>query len=171
MAEIKDAEQIVDGRILRFIGRHRVMTLACCSAGEQGLSDGGELWCCNLFYAYMPTFGHNENGGSDGGAFVFTSPEQTRHAAIFGHNPQVAGSIVLESRVVARLQGLQFQGVVHRADESNPELLGVAKKAYLKRFPFAVAMLSDLWVMEITSMKYTDNTLGFGTKLHWTNVI
>lgn len=148
--------QLPDPRILRFIGRHRVMTLAASAAGT------GELWCCNLFYAFLAP----GTIGFGGGAFVFTSPAATRHAAMFSGNPSVAGSVVLESKAVARLQGLQLQGVVRRADAA-PELLAAAKGAYLRRFPFAAVMLSDLWVLEVTRLKYTDNTLGFGTKLHW----
>ena len=107
-----------DDRILRFIGRHRVM------------------------------------------------PVETEHALLLAKNPAAAGSVVLESKIVGRLQGLQFQGTVSRADASS-EQAGTAKNAYLKRFPFAAVMLSDLWVLRITRFKYTDNTLGFGTKLHW----
>ena len=144
-----------DERILRLIGRHRVMTLAA-SAPE-----GGGLWCCNLFYAYQ-----RPSAELPGGAFVFTSPVETEHALLLAKNPAAAGSVVLESKIVGRLQGLQFQGTVSRADASS-EQAGTAKNAYLKRFPFAAVMLSDLWVLRITRFKYTDNTLGFGTKLHW----
>lgn len=148
----------VDPRILRFIGRHRVLTLATAAP------ETGDLWCCNLFYAYMPA----SRAMSDfpGGAFVFTSPAETRHAEMFSGNSYVAGSVVLESKTVGRLQGLQLQGTVQRAD-TFPETFSAAKNTYLKRFPFAAVMLSDLWVMEVTRLKYTDNTLGFGTKLHW----
>lgn len=155
-----DAVLPVDPRIVRFIGRHRVMTLAA------SVPDGGELWCCNLFYAYMRSAQAADFPDFAGGAFVFTSPETTRHAAMFSACPKVAGAIVLESKAVGRLQGLQLQGIVRRADTSAG-LLAAAKHAYLKRFPFAAVMLSDLWVLEITRLKYTDNTLGFGTKLHW----
>lgn len=143
-----------DSRILKFIQRHHVMTL--CTA-ESAVEDG--MWCCNLFYAVTECT-------SSGPALVFTSPLATEHATNFTTYPEVAGSIVLESKVIGKLQGLQLQGIVRRAD-AFPELQAQAKKAYLKRFPFAAVMLSDLWVVELTRLKYTDNTLGFGTKLHW----
>lgn len=156
--ENNDTALAVDPRIVRFIGRHRVLTLATATP------ETGDLWCCNLFYAYMPASAALPDCA--GGAFVFTSPEATRHAAMFSASPNVAGSVVLESKVVGRLQGLQLQGIVRRADTA-PETLAAAKGAYLKRFPFAAVMLSDLWVLEVSRLKYTDNTLGFGTKLHW----
>lgn len=153
----ESALSVVDARIVRFVGRHRVMTLATADA-----SAGGELWCCNLFYAYLAP----GTLGFAGGAFVFTSPTETRHAAQFTAHGRVAASVVLESKVVGRLQGLQLQGTVHRAD-SSAEWLSAARSGYLKRFPFAAPMLSELWLLEVSNMKYTDNTLGFGTKLFW----
>lgn len=144
-----------DERIRHFIGRHRVMTLAT-------KSPQGELWCCNLFYAYIAP-----GDAFPGGALVFTSPANTLHATYMTENACVAGSIVLESKVVGKLQGLQLQGTVIHADE-YPPLCETAKKAYLKRFPFAALILSDLWILRLTRLKYTDNTLGFGTKLNWT---
>lgn len=153
-AEGRGVGEAPDERIRRFIGRHRVMTLATTS-------HQGEPWCCNLFYAYIAP-----GDEFPGGALVFTSPASTLHAAYMAGNPFVAGSIVLESKVVGKLQGLQLQGSVIHADE-HPALCETAKKAYLKRFPFAALILSDLWLLRLTRLKYTDNTLGFGTKLHW----
>lgn len=152
--EDKEGRGVPDERILQFIGRHRVMTLAAASTA-------GDLWCCNLFYAYIAP-----GTQFPGGALVFTSPAHTLHATYMTENPSVAGSIVLESKVVGKLQGLQLKGTVMRADE-NPALGEQAKKVYLKRFPFAALILSDLWVLALSRLKYTDNTLGFGTKLHW----
>ncbi len=154
----ESALSVVDARIVRFIGRHRVMTLAAASGG------GAEpdLWCCNLFYAYLAP----GTLGFEGGAFVFTSPAETRHAVLFAVQPRVAASIVLESKVVGRLQGLQIQGAVHRVTDAS-EWFPTVRNAYLKRFPFAAPMLSDLWLLEVSQLKYTDNTLGFGTKLLW----
>ena len=42
------------------------------------------------------------------------------------------------------------------------------KKLYIKTFSFAIFMDLDLWMVEMDSYKFTDNTLGFGKKLHWT---
>lgn len=145
---------VVDPRIVRFVGRHRVMTLATVSEDD--------IRCCNLFYAYLKP----ETLGFSGGAFVFTSPEETRHAVSFTAQPRVAASVVLESKLIGRLQGLQIQGTVHRVTEAS-EWYSTARNTYLTRFPFAAPMLSDLWLLEVSTLKYTDNTLGFGTKLLW----
>ena len=75
-------------------------------------------------------------------------------------NDSVALSIVLETRIVGRVQGLQVAGKAHRGDDE-------ARKSYIKRFPYAAAADLELWMVEPTFMKLTDNTLGFGKKLIW----
>ncbi len=139
---------LVDGRILKFIARHHVLTLATC--------DGGAPWCSHMFYVYMVS----EN------RFVFSSDLGTRHACEAAVNCRVAGSVVLESRVVGRLQGLQLEGVMRRAEDDGVPG-GAARAAYLKRFPYALPMDLTLWTLEPVVMKFTDNTLGFGKKLLW----
>ncbi len=136
-----------DRRITAFIRRHHVMTLATGS--------GDRPWCSNAFYAYMEA----QN------AFVITANPNTRHGAEMEANPMVAGSIVLESRIVGNLQGVQFEALVYPAPE-HP-LKEEARAAYLKRFPYAVFADLDLWIVAPTHLKLTDNRLGFGKKLIW----
>ena len=135
-----------DKRIIKFLHRHHVMTLATCHDNRP--------WCCQCFYVYVDRLR----------GLVFTSDATTRHIAEAMEQPHVAGSIVLETTVVGKLQGIQFEGKVIEADG---ELLREIKIAYLKRFPFALLMDTKLWFVELTSMKMTDNRLGFGKKLYW----
>lgn len=81
----------------------------------------------------------------------------------FTKNKQVAGTIHLETKIVGMIRGIQFIGEVVRPDEAE-----TARLIYLKRFPFAVFMDSEFWVLRIDSIKMTDNRLGFGKKIHWT---
>lgn len=133
----------IDPRIGKFIAKHHVLTLATATAD-------GEPYCCNVFYAYDKT----------SGAFIFTSDNTTHHAAMMLQNSRVAASVVLETRIVGRVQGLQITGQVGRATDSD-------KTLYLKRFPYAVVADLTLWRLEADMMKLTDNTLGFGKKLIW----
>lgn len=133
-------------KIIDFIKKHHVLTLATCSDNKP--------WCCNCFYAFYET----------GNLLVFTSEENTRHVAEALTNHEVSGSIVLETRIVGRIQGLQLTGHMFRPEG---ELLEKVRKRYLKRFPYARFMLAELWCIELKYLKYTDNTLGFGKKLIW----
>lgn len=108
-------------------------------------------WSCQVFYSYF----------SGDNSLLFTSGSDTRHIGEALSNPNVSVSIVLESKVVARLQGVQIEGVLGGAEEDS------YRSAFIKRFPFIALSLGTLWRVEIVSAKYTDNTLGFGTKLHF----
>lgn len=135
----------VDKRIASFIRRHHVLTLAT--------SADGELWCSNMFYAYDPARN----------IFVFTSDATTRHIEQAMANNIVAASIVLETRVVGRLKGLQLTGRIRHSGDDE----AAARKLYLKRFPYAAVAELNLWIIEPSYYKFTDNTLGFGKKLIW----
>jgi len=83
-------------------------------------------------------------------------------------NSMVAGSVVLETRIIGKIQGVQFQGIVTVAEG---ERLKMAERAYLKRFPVAALMDTHLWIVDLTLLKMTDNLLGFGKKLIWTGTL
>ena len=137
---------MIEKRIIKFFRKHHVLTVATSS--EQ------EPWCANCFYVYL----EEEN------AIVFTTDADTRHGKEFLKNPLVAGSVVLETMRLGKIQGIQFQGVV---SEPEGEMLSKAKWAYLKKFPPAVLMDTHLWIVKLTLIKMTDNRLGFGKKLIW----
>ena len=137
---------MIEERIIKFFRRHHVLTIAT--------SVDNEPWCANCFYVYL----EKEN------SLVFTTDNDTRHGQEFIKNPLVAGSVVLETLVIGKIRGIQFQGIV---SEPKDKLLQKAKNAYLKRFPVAVLMETRFWIVGLTHIKMTDNRLGFGKKLVW----
>lgn len=137
---------MMDERITKFFRKHHVLTIAT--------SVNGEPWCANCFYVYL----ENEN------ALVFTTDKDTRHGKEFLLNTFVAGSVVLETRLIGKIQGIQFQGIV---SEPEDEILEHARNAYIKRFPVAMLMETHLWIVRLSHIKLTDNRLGFGKKLIW----
>ena len=138
--------KIIDSRIIRFFRKHHVLTIATTMNNEP--------WCANCFYVYL----EEEN------AVVFTTDGDTRHGKEFAENPLVAGSVVLETMVIGKIRGIQFQGIV---SEPEGDLLARAKSGYLKRFPVAALMDTRLWIVKLTHIKMTDNRFGFGKKLIW----
>lgn len=137
-----EAQNPIPESIVGFVRKHHVLTLATQS--PEG------IWCANCFYAF----------DSERGQWLFTSAPETRHGAEMSRNPRVAASIVLETRIVGRVQGLQISGRVHMADNEG-------RRIYLKRFPYAAVTDLHLWALEPDELKLTDNTLGFGKKLVW----
>jgi uncharacterized protein YhbP (UPF0306 family) len=137
---------MTDKRIVKFFNKHHVLTIAT--------SYSGEPWCANCFYVYL----EEEN------ALVFTTDPDTRHGQEFVKNPLVAGSVVLETLIIGKIRGIQFQGIV---SEPGEKLAEKARSAYLKRFPPAALMDTHLWVVKLSYIKMTDNRLGFGKKIIW----
>jgi len=137
---------MVDKRIIEFIKKHHVLTLAT--------SNQNIPYCANCFYVY------NE----DENMLIFTSDYETKHVKDLQKKDIVAGSIVLETSVIGKIQGVQFQGKIY---EPKDELLSKVKMNYLTRFPIAMLMKTTLWVVELNFLKFTDNRLGFGKKLIW----
>jgi uncharacterized protein YhbP (UPF0306 family) len=135
-----------EDRMVRFLHSHHVLTLATSSSNHP--------WCCQCFYVYVDHLC----------GLVFTSDRATRHITEALEQTRVAGSIVLETKTVGKIQGIQLEG---HLTEPGGILLKETKTAYLKRFPVAVLMKTDLWFLELTAMKMTDNRLGFGKKLYW----
>lgn len=134
----------VDLRIVKFLKRHHVMTLATATPE-------GKPWCANAFYAY----------DTERNRLIFTSDDTTRHTKEMVENRHVAASVVLETRIVGKVQGIQICGTVERGDDAD-------RKSYLRRFPYAAAIGElHLWHIEPDTLKLTDNTLGFGKKLIW----
>lgn len=137
---------MIDQKIIDFINEHHVLTLASLK--------GDQPYTSNAFYVYLP----------DENMFVFTSDKKTRHGNEMLTNPKVAANIVLETKQVGKIQGLQITGMVQ---ELSGELLSKAKKRYLKKYPYAVLKLETLWGLKVNFFKLTDNRLGFGKKLIW----
>lgn len=137
----------MEPRITRFLRHHHVLTL--CTSSEKG------SWTAHCFYTFM----------ADQEALVFTSDPETRHGSEMMQNPNVSGGIMLETKVIGKIQGVQLTGQVmyHENTSFPPE----ARSAYLNRFPFAMAAKLDLWILYIDYIKMTDNLLGFGKKLEW----
>ena len=114
----------------------------------------GELWCANAFYLYDPVKV----------AFYVLSEDHTRHAQMTGQNAPVAGTVNGQPKTVALIRGVQFRGEIRRlSDEESTVPLGL----YTRRFPVARALSAPVWEITLDEIKFTDNTLGFGKKLHW----
>jgi uncharacterized protein YhbP (UPF0306 family) len=135
--------------VVDFIGDHHILTLAVARENVP--------YCATCYYAYL----REQN------LFIFTSGHETRHIrdVLEGSNYRVAGTIALETRIVGKIRGIQFTGMIR---ELEGDEMKKARSAYLKRFPVA-RLMSDLtlWALAPDFIKMTDNRLGFGKKLIW----
>ena len=139
-----------DKRIQEFVAKHHVVTLATEKEHKP--------WCFNCFYSYR----------KEDQILIFTSDMSTRHIEEILLNPYVAGSIVLETKVIGKIQGIQLEGEIIKPSGKEEMKCRVH---YLSRFPFAILTNSSIWIIQLTYIKFTDNRLGFGKKLIWENTI
>ncbi len=130
-------------KITTFLKQHHVMSLASIY--------GNQISVCNLFYTYL----------EDKKIFLVASSEDTTHIRYILQNSKVAGTVVLETKEIGKIQGLQFRGEFVPLDDK------CLKKKYFKAFPYAIAMCPKLWQIKVDYFKLTDNRLGFGKKIIW----
>ncbi len=174
-------------KIAAFIRKHHVMTLATCGCD-------GRPWVAHVFYAWMAdekcfvfttdtdtrhgakmsantrvaagialetrTVGRVQGLQIEGEAYNISFTPDKLPPSAFPAPPQCGDSraSVGDYSLRKELSIINYQLSIEQA-----------RRAYLKRFPYAVAAPDlQLWILWPSRMKFTDNTLGFGKKLIWT---
>jgi len=137
-----------EARIVEFIREHHIFTLA--------ISKQDRPWCATCFYVY----------DAENNRFIFTSDDDTRHImdVVESGNYHIAGAIALETKMVGKIRGIQFSGLMTKLEG---EIRKPAKKLYIEAFPIARLSHLTLWSLTPDFIKMTDNRLGFGKKLIW----
>lgn len=130
-------------KIATFIAQHHVMSLAT-SLDE-------ELSVCSLFYTYDVLTN----------SFIVASSDETTHIRHISDNKRIAGNILLETKSVGKIQGLQFRGEFLILEDTR------LKASYFKSFPYALPLTPKLWQIKVDYFKMTDNRVGFGKKIIW----
>jgi uncharacterized protein len=136
----------MDKKILTFLKEQKNLTF-CTSLNNVP-------HCVNCFYSFIEEFD----------SLVFKSDPTTQHIINALLNNKIAGTIVPDIHQTGTIKGIQFTG--NFLIPAN-EILEIAKIKYYKKFPFALVMPGELWSIELTTIKMTDNTFGFGKKLVW----
>ena len=132
----KDLEKIVS-----FLDEHHVLSLAT--------RDDEEISVCSLFYVYE----------KDSKSFIVVSGDDTLHIQHIKKKSSVAGNILLETKTVGKIQGLQFRGEFLALEDKE------LSSHYYEAFPYAKLMNPKLWQIKVNYFKMTDNRLGFGKKI------
>ena len=135
-------EQVPDN-IEAFILEHHLLAL--------GTSAQNVPQACSAFYVFI----------KQNSSFIIASDITTQHIKNIQSNPYVSVTIALETQQIGMIRGVQCQGMICRCQDS------LEKKAYFKRFPYALAMNPTLWSIKISEIKFTDNRLGFAKKIIW----
>lgn len=140
----------VEENVVKFIKKHHVMAIATLS--EEGLPR-----TANLFYVY-----DKENA-----SFIFTSSLLTNHGLDMERDERVGANVVLETSNIGQIEGLQIEG---RANRVTKEEFSSARRKYIRKFPYAIVVDLELWILKADFLKMTNNKLGFGKKIIWKRI-
>lgn len=130
----------LDNKIISFIKKMNLLTIC--------VSENNEPYCASCFYA----FNENEN------KIIIAGSSTSKHIKIAQKNPTVAINIALDTKIIAKIRGVQINAEFSNGDEN-------ARRFYLKKYPLARMLIFEIFVLDIKWVKYTDNTLGFGKKI------
>ena len=133
----------MDERIVKFFKK---MHLASVCA----IDDDGQPYAFSAFYAFDEL----------NFTLLLASCDESSHVKFLKNSKLVAGTVALDTKIVGKIEGVQFQGVMREASESGREI-------YFKRFFYAKAMDPKIWSISLEKVKFTSNTLGFGKKIFW----
>lgn len=135
-----------DKRILDFIKSQDIFTLATCSDNKPH--------CAICYYAYSEKL----NG------LIFKSSKESLHVNEGMNNNTVAAAISHSKSDISKIKGAQIEGSF---TEPNELQIKEAKHSYYKKFPFALAFSGDIFLIELTKIKFVDNSFGFAKKINW----
>ncbi|MBB1580321.1 YhbP family protein [Serratia sp. OS31] len=135
--------------IVHFLSKQHVLTLCA--------GNGMDMWCANCFYVF----------DAERMALWVMTETHTRHGELMLQNAGVVGTIAPKPKTIALIRGIQYRA---QATMLNGEQEALARARYCKRFPIAKMMKAPVWQLDLQEVKMTDNTLGFGKKLHWARV-
>jgi uncharacterized protein len=134
--------------ITEFIKKQTVANICC-------ISEKGTPYCFSCFYSI----------DRKKGLLHFKTSPTSNHAAMMLKNREIAGTILPDKLNMLAVKGLQFNGILISPDD---DLASGASTTYYKKYPFALAMSGEIWTIQFTSMKMTDNkNKGLGNKLNW----
>jgi len=129
--------------MLNFINEHHVLSMATIGEGIPS--------SCSLFYLFI----------EDEICFIFASDEATEHIKNIKQTPRVSAAIYTETIEINEIKGLQIRGTVSKAEAKYEEL-------YVIKYPYAKEVKNKtIWKLDVTALKYTDNSEGFAQKEMW----
>jgi uncharacterized protein YhbP (UPF0306 family) len=138
---------VLPPEILAFLRSHHVLALA-------GADGDGMPWAASLFFAF----------DAPAQRLLVLSGHDTHHGAQLAIDARVAGTVAGQPHAIEEVRGLQFGGrcrELHGADAVQ------ALSLYHAAFPQAQGMSAPVWEVELHTLKFTDNRLGFGHKVLW----
>lgn len=138
--------------ISQFIENHFLVSLCAMNSSE--------IWCANCFYV------SNKNDQETMPSLYFMSSLNSKHSEIILSNPNIAGTISRETRIISEIEGVQFKGVANLLLEDSDDYQPILAR-YQDKFVEAKKHILPIWKLEFTMIKHTSNKHSFGQKSYW----
>ena len=139
--------QPVPQNMAQFFSENHVVSIATSS--PQG------LWSACCFYVF---------DAENAQLIVFTA-RTTQHGANMAAQPNVAGTIAGQPHSIAKISGIQFAARAALLEEETERRR--AQSLFYHAHPAARALKSDVWLLRLDTVKFTDNKLVFAQKTLW----
>ena len=141
----------MDKRIMEFAQNQKVASICC-------LDERGRPYCFSCFFSLD---GEDE-------LLYFKSSSDSYHANLMCIKPEIAGAILPDKLNMLAIKGIQFSGSVLPV---NHVLTKNASKHYHSKYPFALAISGNVYTVQLTKIKMTDNSNVFGKKIAWERAV
>jgi hypothetical protein len=134
--------------IAAFFAANHVVSIAAAHAGE--------VWSACCFYVF----------DADAARLIVLTSQNTRHGAMMAASPRIAATIAGQPEGFTQISGIQLAA---RARILAGEERKAALAQYTAAHPMAkaLALKTDVWALDLDSVKYTDNKLVFAQKTRW----
>jgi len=103
----------MDERIVKFLKKMRLASVCA-------IDDDGQPYAFSAFYAFDEV----------NFCLLLASSDESSHVKFLKNSKLVAGTVALDTKIVGKIEGVQFQGAMREARESEREI-------YFKRFFYA----------------------------------
>jgi uncharacterized protein YhbP (UPF0306 family) len=138
----------IEKGISTYLIKNKLATLSTCADGQPHSA------IC--FYAFDP----------EKSMLLIKSSRETMHVQQGLKNPVLSGTILPNIYSIGTLKGIQFTACFQETDQANDKAI---REHYHRKFPMAMAIGGEVWMLKLLTIKMTDNTLGFGKKLYWSS--
>jgi uncharacterized protein len=133
--------------IEKFIDKQRVATVSC-------IDEDGSPYCFSCFFVFDKAKA----------CLYFKTSPSSHHTFLLEKNELIAGTIQPDKLNPLAIKGIQYKGKVLPLDDIKSRM---ASAFYHHRYPFALAMPGEVRIIEMSVIKMTDNSAGFGKKITW----
>ena len=139
--------QPIPDNIAAFLTQNHVVSIAAAADGA--------IWSACCFYVF----------DAERAALVVLTSLETRHGSLMAANPNVAGTIAGQPGSIAKISGIQFAARAALLEEETERRR--AQSLFYHAHPAARALKSDVWLLRLDTVKFTDNKLVFAQKTLW----